>query len=348
MERIAAVESEAASLRDQVSELILDCATDYAIITLDPDGTITRWNAGVSRITGYVAAEVLGRSGDIIFTSEDRAGGRFALELCRAIESGRAVNERWHLRRDGSRFWASGLMMPLLDAQGQPNGFLNILMDRTDARADTERRELLMAEMNHRIKNTFASVMAVAAQTGRHSATIEDFKTALASRLRVLSRSHDMLIRGDWVDAPLRSVIEGALEAYGGDPDRGGAGRGCRDACGSDGGRDEPGVPRTRDQCGQKRFAVGADRPGGRCLNGDPGPPRRAVRGDRLARTGRSTRAAADEPGLRLATAGPRHPDRWDSSFGLPARRPGMPHRPAPGQQRQAMSVADTRHLTEP
>ena len=76
-------------------------------------------------------------------------------------------------------------MMPLLDAQGQPNGFLNILMDRTDARADTERRELLMAEMNHRIKNTFASVMAVAAQTGRHSATIEDFKTALASRLRV-------------------------------------------------------------------------------------------------------------------------------------------------------------------
>lgn len=216
-----AAAEEIAALKAQVRQLnlIMDSAIDYAIITLDSAGDITRWNAGASKITGYMAAEVLGRSGDIIFTSEDRAEGRFALELCRAIEEGRAVNERWHLRRDGSRFWASGLMMPLLDVEGRPDGFLNIVMDRTEARAEVERRELLMAEMNHRLKNTLATIQAVAAQTGRHAATVKEFQAAFAARLKVLARSHDVLIRGDWVDAPLRSIIEGALEAYRGDPD---------------------------------------------------------------------------------------------------------------------------------
>ncbi len=59
--------------------------------------------------------------GDLVFTAEDRASGRFTTELRRAAEMGRACNERWHLRRDGTRFWASGLMMPLLDAAGQPH-----------------------------------------------------------------------------------------------------------------------------------------------------------------------------------------------------------------------------------
>ncbi len=125
---------------------------------------------------GYTEAEILGRSGEIVFTAEDRASGRFATELRRAIETGRASNERWHLRRDGTRFWASGLMMPLLDADGQPQGFLNILRDRTEVQAAVERRELLMAEMNHRIKNTFAIVQAVAAQTRRHTETAAEFQ----------------------------------------------------------------------------------------------------------------------------------------------------------------------------
>ena len=215
------MEREVAALKDQIRHLnlIMESATDYAIITLDMAGDITRWNAGASRLKGYSAAEVLGHPGDIVFTEEDRADSRFAVELCRAIEDGRAVNERWHVRRDGSRFWASGLMMALLDEEGQPEGFLNILRDQTSARAETEQRALLMDEMNHRIKNTFAVVQAVAGQTGRHAATIKDFQTAFAARLKILSQSHDVLIHGDWIDAPLRTVIEDALEAYRGDPD---------------------------------------------------------------------------------------------------------------------------------
>ena len=220
--RIAELEAEVEALRAQVrqSHLILNSAADYAIITMTMDGCVTGWNAGARKIMGYTEAEILGRSGDIVFTFEDRAGGRFAAELRRAIETGRANNERWHLRRDGTRFWASGVMMPLLDADGHLQGFLNILRDRTEARAEMERRELLMAEMNHRIKNTFAIVQAVAAQTQRHTETAAEFQAAFRARLVVLARSNDVLIRADWHDAPLREVIESALGAYGGEPGR--------------------------------------------------------------------------------------------------------------------------------
>jgi PAS domain S-box-containing protein len=202
------------------SRLILDSAIDHAIITLDIEGRITGWNAGAQQIMGYAEAEILGRSGEIVFTSDDRAAGRFTVELCRAIEHGRATNERWHLRQDGTRFWASGTMMPLLDADGAPQGFLNILRDRTEARAEAERRELLMAEMDHRIKNTFSTVQAVAIQTGRHAPTTADFLATFGARLKALARSHEVLIRSGWENAPLRDVVEGALAAYGGEPGR--------------------------------------------------------------------------------------------------------------------------------
>jgi two-component sensor histidine kinase len=110
--------------------------------------------------------------------------------------------------------------MPLLDADDQPEGFLNILRDRSEMQAQVERRELLMAEMNHRVKNTFAMVQAVAALSSRHADTAADFQAAFGSRLAALAHSHDMLIRGRWEDAPLRGVIEGALAAYCAEPGR--------------------------------------------------------------------------------------------------------------------------------
>ena len=220
--RLAEAQAENRELREQNArlQLILESAVDYAIVTMDLHGCITSWNAGACRIFGYTEAEVLNRSGEIVFTSEDRIEGKFAAELHRAVETGRAANERWHLRRDGTRFWASGLMMPLLGADGQQQGFLNILRDRTQLRAEVDRRELMMAEMSHRVKNTFAMVQAVAAQSSRHSVTVEDFKAEFGERLAALARSHEVLIRGGWEDAPLRDVLEGALSAHGGAPGR--------------------------------------------------------------------------------------------------------------------------------
>ncbi len=77
-----------------------------------------------------------------------------------------------------------------------------------------------MAEMNHRIKNTFATVQAVAVQTRRHTPEPAAFQAAFDARLQVLSRSHDVLIGAGWDEAPLRALIESALAPYGGEPGR--------------------------------------------------------------------------------------------------------------------------------
>ena len=192
MAELEATENGELHEQDARARQIVDSAIGYAIITMDTNGCVTSWNAAAQAIIGCTEAGILGRSGDVVFTADDRATGRFASELCRAVEAGRASNERWHLRRDGTRFWASRLMMPLLDGGGSPVGFLNNLRGRTEVQAAAERRELLMAEMNHRIKNTFAMVQGVAAQTRRHTEAPAEFQAAFAARLKVLARSNDV------------------------------------------------------------------------------------------------------------------------------------------------------------
>ncbi|AWN50273.1 histidine kinase [Methylobacterium terrae] len=114
---------------------IFDSAVDFAIITSDLHGVITAWNPGAERLLGWSAGEMLGRAAATFFTPEDRAAERPAIEMRCAAETGRASDERWHLRKDGSRFWASGEMMPLRAADGADIGFLKILRDRTEATA---------------------------------------------------------------------------------------------------------------------------------------------------------------------------------------------------------------------
>jgi PAS domain S-box-containing protein len=216
--RAAELEAENQALRADAGRLrrLLDSATEYAIVTLNLEGLITGWNEGARAILGYGDAEILGRSGEVFFPAEDRARGVFVQELCRALEEGHAPNERWHLRRDGSRFWASGAMMPLLDGDGQPEGFLNILRDNSEVRAGEERRALLLAEMGHRVKNSLAAVQAVALQTLHRAGVPPDVQAAFTDRLIALARSHDLLMRGGWDGAPLAEVVERALSAYGG------------------------------------------------------------------------------------------------------------------------------------
>ncbi len=120
---------------------IVEGAEDYAIVRLDNRGIITTWNTGAERLTGFTESDAIGQPGDILFTPEDRALGRADDELNRAMSHGRALNERWHMRKDGSRFWASGLMMRL-DADG--GSYLNMFRDRT---AEHEAEAALAAEV---------------------------------------------------------------------------------------------------------------------------------------------------------------------------------------------------------
>jgi PAS domain S-box-containing protein len=114
---------------------IFDSAVDFAIITTDHEGRVTAWNPGAERILGWPAEEMVGQPAATFFTPEDRAAGRPETEMRCTSETGRAADERWHLRKDGSRFWASGEMMPLRSPDGTGMGFLKILRDRTDATA---------------------------------------------------------------------------------------------------------------------------------------------------------------------------------------------------------------------
>jgi PAS domain S-box-containing protein len=109
---------------------ILQSASDYAIIALDPDNRITFWNSGAEKLLGWDAEEIAGRSGEIIFTPEDRAAGAVEDEINKASREGRAENERWHVRKDRSRFWGSGMLMQLQNGRG----FLKVMRDRTRRR----------------------------------------------------------------------------------------------------------------------------------------------------------------------------------------------------------------------
>jgi PAS domain S-box-containing protein len=107
--------------------LIFESATDFAVFAEDRAGHVIRWNTGAERLTGYSEQEILGENGDIIFTAEDRAAGAPERERSGAILRGRSEDERWHQRKDGSRFWGSGMMMPLRTG----DGFVKIMRDRT-------------------------------------------------------------------------------------------------------------------------------------------------------------------------------------------------------------------------
>ena len=113
-------------------ELLIECVVDYAFITYDLDNRITGWNAGAERTLRFPEPEILGQRGDVLFTPEDRARGEVERELECAMRDGRANDERWHLRGDGSRFWASGVMTLLRHDGEQPRGFAKVLRDLTE------------------------------------------------------------------------------------------------------------------------------------------------------------------------------------------------------------------------
>ena len=144
-EREARVEVETGRSR---FEAIFNSAVDYAMVVMDRNGRITDWNEGATRILGWTPDEIVGRDVSAFFTPEDRAADIPEREMTDALAKGRGIDERWHLRRDGERFWANGEMMPLQDTSGDAIGFLKVLRDRTEARLIEER----LAQQDERLQ----------------------------------------------------------------------------------------------------------------------------------------------------------------------------------------------------
>src|SRR4051794_12132911 len=107
------------------------------MLMLDPTGHIAAWNIGAERLLGYSESEAIGLDGAVIFTPEDNAVGAARKELAEASARGRAADERWHVRKDGSRFWGSGVMTAARHPNGSLRGFVKVLRDET-ARKEAE------------------------------------------------------------------------------------------------------------------------------------------------------------------------------------------------------------------
>ena len=134
-----------AGVPDGLARLVIESAADYAVLTTDPSGTITSWSPGAQHVLGWSAAEAVGQPVAMIFTPEDRVEDVPAHELRCACEEGQATDERWHLKRDGTTFWAMGQMLSLREG-GALVGYAKILRDRTRERLVEERLRAAEAE----------------------------------------------------------------------------------------------------------------------------------------------------------------------------------------------------------
>ena len=197
-----------------LAQAVFESVRDYAIFTSSLDGIVTSWNPGAQRLLGFTAEEIIGQSCDLIFTPEDRARGAPERERETALRDGRAEDRRWHLRKDGTRFWGSGMMMRLTEAETP--GFVKILRDETVFKEAEEQRLLLINELNHRVKNTLATVQSISAQTLRAAHVDPAVQATLEGRLTLLSEAHNILTRESWEGAGLLEIVSRAVAPLGG------------------------------------------------------------------------------------------------------------------------------------
>jgi PAS domain S-box-containing protein len=139
---------EALRDREQRLQLIVDSATDYAILTLDTERRVTSWSPGAAKAFGYRDEEIVGRLVDVLFTIDDRRAGMPAQEAERARAEGSAPDVRWHLHKDGHQVFVRGSSHLLRGASGEELGFLKIGRDETERR----RAELALRETEERYR----------------------------------------------------------------------------------------------------------------------------------------------------------------------------------------------------
>jgi PAS domain S-box-containing protein len=226
--------------RDRLLGLTAEQSLGHAILLLDPGGRITWWSPGAEHIFGYAADEILGQSAAWLFVAEDNEKGLAEHEMAVAIEHGSAEDDRWQLRRDGSRFWASGALIALRDPDGSLIGFAKVLRNRTDlkeqletlrnqavqAHQEARRRDVFLSTLSHELRNPLAP-LANAVRIIRMAGTpAPDVEYAL----KVIERQMDLLRRlvDDLLDVtritsgkvelrlrpvPLHELVERAVEA---------------------------------------------------------------------------------------------------------------------------------------
>jgi hypothetical protein len=160
-----------------VLPMLIEAVHDYAIFMLSPEGIVQTWNQAAQRIKGYAPAEIIGRHFSVFYTSEDRAANRPERILNRALAEGRAEDQGWRVRKDGTRFWADVVVSAIYDRSGRHVGFGKVTRDLTERRRAERQQRALEVEREARA----AAEQALLARDRFLSIASHELKTPVAS-----------------------------------------------------------------------------------------------------------------------------------------------------------------------
>jgi PAS domain S-box-containing protein len=188
--------------------------TPLGVITWGTDFTVVGWNPGAERLFGYTEAEARGRHAGFIVPEAARQYVEALWHKLMSNKGGfRASNQ--NIRKDGELVHCEWYNSPLIGPAGKVLGVASLVEDVTDRRMAQQRQDLMMAELDHRVKNNLAAVISLAEQTGRRASGYREFLDTLMGRLRAMARMHSILAQSRWKGAELRTLVTQTLEAFG-------------------------------------------------------------------------------------------------------------------------------------
>jgi PAS domain S-box-containing protein len=182
---------------------VVESVREYAIFATGTDGHIATWNPGSELIFGYAADEIIGKNAEILFTPEDRKNNVPQMELAVAARNGCASDERWHTRKDGSRFFAAGIQTALRDGRGELTGYVKIARDLTDRVSLEEKLQVAYEAAERRITDRTKDLseqnqrLRVEVSDRRDA---EELRTALLRRIVQAQESERKRISKDFHD----------------------------------------------------------------------------------------------------------------------------------------------------
>ena len=184
-----------------------------AIVSKNLQSIITTWNRAAERLFGYSAMEAIGRS-VLMLIPENLRGEED--DIIARIRRGERIEtyETIRRRKDGSLVEVSLTVSPIRDASGSIVGASKIARDISVTRENERRIRLLMAEVNHRVKNQFAVILSMIRETGKQSPDPATFQQRVKERIMALSRSHDLLVETEWSGTDLSALVTAQLESF--------------------------------------------------------------------------------------------------------------------------------------